>query len=547
MKTMNILFKQAQTFLSYILFFISLFVLCEMQLHATWSGFAPQVVYPVGSNPVSAVLGDFNRDGSLDIAVVNSFDNTITVLYNNGQGVFIVTATYSVGARPISIVTADFNGDGILDLAVLNADDNTISILFGNPDGTFQPPSTIPISDFSSFLATGDFNGDHIPDLAVSYQSTSTDPNSVEVLVGDGVGNFTPASFSSVGTDPSSIAVADFTGDNILDMAVANSGSNDVSVLIGNNDGTFQPATSYSVGSLPTSVAAGSLNGTNGFIDLIIANFTDSTVSVLEGNGDGTFSPQVTHNVGNAPACVALADISGSGNLDIATANNGSNNLTVLVHGNYDTQDNFPVGNSPSYVVLGDLNNDGFIDAVVTNANDNSISVLFNKFAQTITFPQIPPQVYGNPPFVLNATASSGLSVVFSVVSGPATISGNIITLTGSGLVTVAANQPGNDIYRPASQVIQSFTVTTNFFGKVVKNRFLTQTEYVHQLTWLPSSDPNVKVFTILRNGVQIAEFPATGPFLFNDHGRSKKEVDVYTLQGKNAAGIPLYVSTIRV
>ena len=80
--------------------------------------------------------------------------------------------------------------------------------------------------------------------------------------------------------------------------------------------------------------------------------------------------------------------------------------------------------------------------------------------SQTITFPTVPNQMYGAAPFTVNPTASSGLAVTITVQSGPATISGNTVTLTGVGTVVLAANQPGNTDYNPAPQVMTSFTVS---------------------------------------------------------------------------------------
>jgi len=75
-------------------------------------------------------------------------------------------------------------------------------------------------------------------------------------------------------------------------------------------------------------------------------------------------------------------------------------------------------------------------------------------------FPTIPTQSYTRVAFSVNPpVTSSGLSAIISVVSGPATITNSLITLTGTGLVQLAANQPGNVNYYPASQVTTSFTV----------------------------------------------------------------------------------------
>jgi hypothetical protein len=80
--------------------------------------------------------------------------------------------------------------------------------------------------------------------------------------------------------------------------------------------------------------------------------------------------------------------------------------------------------------------------------------------AQTITFAAPPSPVnYGTAPVSLSATASSGLAVTFSVLSGPASISGSALTITGAGTVVVAADQPGNSNFAAAAEVTHSITV----------------------------------------------------------------------------------------
>jgi hypothetical protein len=80
--------------------------------------------------------------------------------------------------------------------------------------------------------------------------------------------------------------------------------------------------------------------------------------------------------------------------------------------------------------------------------------------AQTITFGTLPNVTYGASAITLSATASSGLAVNYSV-TGPATLSGSTLTITGAGLVTVTATQPGNTNYAAATAVAQSFTVAS--------------------------------------------------------------------------------------
>ena len=81
------------------------------------------------------------------------------------------------------------------------------------------------------------------------------------------------------------------------------------------------------------------------------------------------------------------------------------------------------------------------------------------QVAQTITFPTIPTQTYGVGSVMLNASASSGLLVSYKVISGPATVLGSVLTITGAGSVTVQACQFGNVEYAAATPVSQTFTV----------------------------------------------------------------------------------------
>lgn len=79
--------------------------------------------------------------------------------------------------------------------------------------------------------------------------------------------------------------------------------------------------------------------------------------------------------------------------------------------------------------------------------------------SQTISFSNPGTRMHGDAPFALGATASSGLAVTYTVVGGPAEISGGSITLTGAGSVTVRASQAGDASFDPAPDVEQTFMV----------------------------------------------------------------------------------------
>ena len=89
-----------------------------------------------------------------------------------------------------------------------------------------------------------------------------------------------------------------------------------------------------------------------------------------------------------------------------------------------------------------------------------TVTLVVNQATQTITFiAPTSPVTYGVPPITLSATASSGLPVTISVLSGPASISGNILTITGVGTVVVAADQAGDADYAAAREVTHRIVV----------------------------------------------------------------------------------------
>jgi hypothetical protein len=88
-----------------------------------------------------------------------------------------------------------------------------------------------------------------------------------------------------------------------------------------------------------------------------------------------------------------------------------------------------------------------------------SVQLDVARQAQTIDFTALGDQTYGVAPLTLQATATSGLVPAFSVLSGPATVAGSTLTLTGIGTVVVAADQAGNENYSASPQVTRSFHV----------------------------------------------------------------------------------------
>jgi hypothetical protein len=191
-----------------------------------------------------------------------------------------------------------------------------------------------PVGTGAISIAIGDFNGDGISDVAVVNESDNT----VSILLGKPDSTFAPQVTYATGLGPLAIVTGDFNGDGNLDLAVTNgdcvptkySGLDcsvkTVSILLGNGDGTFGPHIDYATGTQPSSLATGDFNG-DGKLDLAIANTQDNTVSVLLGNGDGTFQNQVVYLTVSGPQSVIVADFNGDHRLDLAVGGTTSSSL----------------------------------------------------------------------------------------------------------------------------------------------------------------------------------------------------------------------------
>jgi hypothetical protein len=297
--------------------------------------FQAAVNYPAGNGPGNVALGDFNGDGITDLVVANL--GGVSVLLGKGDGTFQAAANYPAGPAPAYVAVADFNGDGILDLAVANfgastttANGGGLSVLLGNGDGSFRAPVSYATGLGPVFVTVADFNGDGNLDLAVANSGTiySGVGGNLSVLLGNGDGSFQAAVNYSTGDGANCVAVADFNGDGIRDLAVYNIYANDVSVLFGKGDGTFQAAVDYDVGPgvFPgSSMVVSDFNG-DGIADLAVVLPGAGGVRVLLGNADGTFQTSpISYLAGVAPVACAVADFNGDGLPDLAVADSDSN------------------------------------------------------------------------------------------------------------------------------------------------------------------------------------------------------------------------------
>ena len=221
-----------------------------------------------GNGGVDAM--DLDNDGDRDAVLVESlgcpsvpFAGRRLFLYrNDGTGIFTFVDVVIASSGVSGVGSADFNHDGKLDLV---ARTTGIEVFFGNGNMTFAAPITSP-GDYSSF-DLGDYNQDGELDAAVAIPCGSFGTDRVGVALGNGDGTFqsavvqTGSSVLETLGITAGVVAGDADHDGLLDIITVNYASNDHSVFLGNGDGTVRPQVRYGSAHNPSSMALADFTG----------------------------------------------------------------------------------------------------------------------------------------------------------------------------------------------------------------------------------------------------------------------------------------------
>lgn len=298
------------------------------------------------------------------------------------QPTFLSPQTYSVGEGPSSMAAGDYNSDGLLDMAVVNTDGLSFSILYRQPGGTYGQREDHVLAQPGSGLhpsgaASGDFNGDGVADIAVGRPYS----NVVTVFFGQKAGPLTnQRDYATQGQDPWNLVAADLNKDGRLDLAMANYYSNTVGVLYGQAGGLFGTYTSFAVGQGPNAVAAGDFNRDDR-TDIVVVSSNVSKASILYGQAGGGLGGRSDYAVNYYPLDVVAADFNRDGYLDAAVSTNGGpGNISVLygsASGGFGSRTDYPSPYHPEGIAAADFNGDGLLDLAITYSNSDQICILF--------------------------------------------------------------------------------------------------------------------------------------------------------------------------
>jgi hypothetical protein len=426
----------------------------------------PGQVIPVGKHPTAIITEDLNRDGLIDIAVLNAFDGTVSTLLQDpsNAGRFSPDSDpVHVGAAPFSMVSADFNQDGLQDLAVTNFADNTVSVLINQErqPGRFSLGSLLQTQNGPSGIAAASLIGNEQIDLAVTNFYDGT----VSVFVGMPE---TPSLFRAlpnvdrVGAGPRGIVACDIDGDGLLDLVVTNSLDGTLSIM---------PATAGQPGQFPTQVIVDGFSepvsltvinrlGDAKPPDLIATDAATGDLTILQNDGSGVFAQRSLFPAGASPSQVSKIYSETSGSFSVAVMDPSLQIIHIIKRAW--EEDGYL---SPTATI--DRNVPHQVQARLDNLDSTLVSNIISteapsKKQQVISFPQMGPFLYGVEPLTLTAKATSGLPIRFRLVSGGAGIQDSSLSILWAGAIEVEAIQDGDLKFEPAPPVDQTIYVFKN-------------------------------------------------------------------------------------
>ena len=327
---------------------------------------------------------DLNRDGYLDLTIVNEITADLRVFLNgaDGSGLFanFIRPTFPVAQRASPSEPTDFNRDGIVDICVANIDDNTVSILLGVGDGTFAAQQKVVVGSAPRGIAVMDVDGDGDMDII----NTNSSSDNLSILLNDGAGVFgAPTFFEGGGSGEWALAAADMNQDGLLDLVIGAINSLQILINTNNGDGTFSLASAQSSGGRSWMLVCGDLNG-DGTEDVSVVNSSNNNGAILLGDGAGNLSAAQTYPTDPFALATDLGDMDGDGDLDWVTSSfdiGGPGEWALFLNdglGNFELAERFPAPQAGSCCLMFDADNDGDLDLALIDELADIVIIMEN-------------------------------------------------------------------------------------------------------------------------------------------------------------------------
>jgi hypothetical protein len=267
--------------------------------------------------------------------------------------------------------------DGELDMVVPETG-GVLVLLLGSGAGSFLPSDQVPIGSDPQALAVGDLDVDGILDVVVGSGSMAY------TALGDGAGGLAPGpSLSSIGP-LMGLALADFDDNGVADLAltVDGGGWQGVALRRGVGDGAFQEQET-TPGTMPGArgIAVGDFDG-DGIVDVAYVSQTMDAVGVLLGTGGGGFRAELVAATGSGPHVLHAADLDADGHPELVVGHQGETTLRIFtVSPDLGPTEGLqiPLAASVTAIHSGDVNDDGVPDLAATSTAAQIVTVVLSN------------------------------------------------------------------------------------------------------------------------------------------------------------------------
>lgn len=273
-----------------------------------------------GGRPYDVAIADFNNDGHMDI-IAPTANRYIVTFINDGAGNFSSAKKTQIGATCLGVTVGDFDEDGTPDMAAVYTGGDRVYWATGKGDGYFNSDSYVYTGDQPRAVCTGDFDGDGHLDLALPCEFDDC----VTLLYGNGAASFGSRQDIPVPGDPYDAVAGDFNGDGVCDFAVARKdlkAGQATSVFLSNGDRTYEREDYWGEG--PISLYVADVWG-GGLPDILVAMGGSTNFQVLDNRTYRSTSPVGWLSAGwnlmslpldpiVADAASVLSDVAAAGN-----------------------------------------------------------------------------------------------------------------------------------------------------------------------------------------------------------------------------------------
>jgi hypothetical protein len=330
-----------------------------------------------GLAPSGVAIADFNGDGHGDIAACIDAPGGIRIMLGDGTGTFTMGGFTTLGANAGAgeIVSGDFDGNGTIDLAAILKNQGAVRILANDGTGVFTTLATLATGEDGSGPSTGDLDRDGDLDLVVANSAVDT----ISVIRNHGGGSFTVIELAA-GADPRGATFGDFDGNGTMDIA-STSHDDRTLVLFRNVKGSFTPWTVIPISNLmrPQDPKAADLNG-DGRDDLAVAAKGDAGSYLLTymGGKGGLGTASTFFAPDGSPIQLALGDLDCDGDIDAAMADAHGNRALLAENAGDGTFGNpvmIAAGLNTVAVAIGNLDSTASLDVAAVASDDDSMTV----------------------------------------------------------------------------------------------------------------------------------------------------------------------------